>query len=100
MKVCLRSDLKLYAASFPAIPKCTYARFAEGMATVKQRWLGSSGRPQRAKGEAIAHRLIDLGAVAPLVRRQGPHPMMDRRINRQHPIDRGNRRLPPQPHNE
>ena len=33
---------------------------------------------------AIAHSLIDLGAVAALVRRQSHHRVMDRSIDRQH----------------
>ena len=37
---------------------------------------------------AIAHSLIDLGAVAALVRRQSHHRVMDRSIDRQHAIDR------------
>ena len=45
---------------------------------------------------AIAHSLIDLGAVAALVRRQGHHRVMDRSIDRQHAIDRLFRPLPPE----
>src|SRR5437868_4357562 len=45
---------------------------------------------------AIAHSLIDLGAVAALVRRQSHHRVMDRSIDRQHAIDRLFRPLPPE----
>jgi hypothetical protein len=48
------------------------------------------------KPEPIAHGLIDLGAVAPFVRRQRHHSIMDRGINRQRAIERLFRPFPPE----
>jgi len=44
--------------------------------------------PQRTKPETFAHRSVDLVTVAPFLRRQGHHCLMDFGIDRQHAIDR------------
>src|SRR6266550_9223610 len=50
----------------------------------------------RAKPEAFTRSLVDLFAVAPFVRRQRHHSIMDLGINSQHAIDRLFRPFPPE----
>jgi hypothetical protein len=56
----------------------------------------AAGRPQRAKSDAVTHSRVDLGAVAPFVRRQRHHRLMDLGIDRQRAIERLFRPFPPQ----
>jgi hypothetical protein len=51
---------------------------------------------QRTKFETITHSLVDLGAVAPFVRRQRHHRLADFGIDRQRAIKRLFRPFPPQ----
>src|SRR5258707_14025328 len=48
----------------------------------------SPGRSQRAKPPALADGLVDLGAVAPFVRRQRHHCLVDISIERQRAVQR------------
>jgi hypothetical protein len=56
----------------------------------------AAGRAQRIKFETITHSLVDLGAVAPFVRLQRHHSVVDFGINRQRAIERLFRPFPPQ----
>jgi hypothetical protein len=56
----------------------------------------AAGRAQRTKFETITHSLVDLGAVAPFVRLQRHHSVVDFGINRQRAIERLFRLFPPQ----
>src|SRR5438105_98185 len=59
--------------------------------------LAKGGSQRRfARFEALAHGLVDLGAIAPFVRRQRHNRIADSGINRQHAINRLFRPFPPQ----